>query len=931
MLEKEAWFNRKARALRSVERMPMGIMQAALGDCAKEEQVKRKPGPKTGEGQNERRSGSRRLRTPGMRVRFDVFDAWRRTRAMVNEGGSVIVCSASPGSPFEARRRRLCRLMFVLLILLVANIPSRRLVAGESDKVLQAVAVEGAVRVDGRLDDPIWTKAPKAKGFTQQEPNPGHEASFETWVMVAFDAANLYIGARLFDDDPSKIVKRLTRRDRQVESDWFGILIDGYHDHRTARLFNVNASGVQMDATVSGDTNVDSSWDGVWESAVHIDATGWSVEMRIPFSMLRIPRAEHSRWGFNIFRYISRLREKDFWAEVSPDAARFVSAAGHLVGVRTTDAPRGVAVIPYEALSVNVDTTGEEWSREIQQSVGVDAQFDLNPDFTLNLTANPDFGQVEVDQAVLNLSAFETFYPEKRPFFLEGADIFNTVGSYGGSRGARLFYSRRIGGTPLHYWEYEGASTTLANPAFTPILSAARLTGRTEEGLSLGVLGAVTGETHAQVQNEEGGIDDVMTSPLTSYAAGRVRTNIGGGSYIGTIVTAVNRAGRDERDAYVLGADGLARTADGMWSASGVVALSSQVEGSSIRDGLSANFFVSKAKGSIIGTANYGIVTKEFEVNDLGFNNRVNEQGGWAYLQYRDLDGLGPFLQARFGVNNWTKWYLDTGRLSTAGGNINAHLRYRNQWSSMHGLGFDVPTYDAYETRLPGLDYRSPGDIFMWYGVDTDSRKKVLGGFGGFAKRYVDAGWTFSIGPWGRYKPASNVALNLSIDLNLEGNNSSFAGILACDDGQSAADGCIDGARSLFGRRDVRALDLRTRGTLTFSRNLSLQFFGQLLMADGRYADFGFVDGEGIVQAIDDATLSALGFAGADFSYQVFNANIITRWEFRPGSTLYAVWTQSRVLSSADTEDNLFDYIAPTFTMGSENTFVVKASYRFGN
>ncbi|MDH3208348.1 MAG: carbohydrate binding family 9 domain-containing protein, partial [Gemmatimonadota bacterium] len=447
--------------------------------------------------------------------------------------------------------------------------------------IVRASVRPGAVRLDGHLDEAAWSEATAVSGFRQVDPEEGEPVSERTEARVLFDAEALYVGVRFYDREP--VSTRLGRRDMALsDSDWLGVVIDSYHDHRTAFSFDVNPSGVQRDAIKSVDANGnetdDLSWDGVWEAETSIDEEGWSAEYRIPFSQLRFASTDEPLWGIQIERVIGRRREYAVLA-FTPKAERGgIATYGHLTGLGGIEASDRLEVLPYvvtRAEYVEPGTNPYRSDSEYFGSAGVDLLYRPSSQLTLNATINPDFGQVEVDPAIVNLTVYETRYEEKRPFFIEGSEIFDFGRN---TSGGQLFYSRRIGRSP----QLSPPSREADVPEITTILGAGKLTGKTEGGWSIGIMEAVTAEESARYLDTGGATAETPVEPLTNYLVTRVRKDgMDGRSSIGAMFTAANRdlgtealrAGLRE-SGYAGGIDFRREWADRAWVLQGSAVLS---------------------------------------------------------------------------------------------------------------------------------------------------------------------------------------------------------------------------------------------------------------------------------------------------------------------------------------------------------------------
>ncbi len=451
--------------------------------------------------------------------------------------------------------------------------------AGRGRATATALDAATAVQVDGDLTDAVWRDAPSVTAFTQREPNEGVAPTFQTEARIAYDSTNLYVAVRALDTEPSLLVAHLSRRDESSPSDWIRVLVDSYHDRRTAFEFSVNPAGVKQDRYWFNDREHDLSWDAVWDVEVGRDDHGWRAEFQIPFSQLRFDQSESPIFGFALVREIGRLNETSTWPLLPRSANGYVSSFGELTGLHLTGGAKRLELVPYMVSQVVTDDREPDnpliQSTDPGASVGLDLKFAMTPGLTLTATANPDYGQVEADPAVVNLTAFETFFEERRPFFVEASGIFRFDINCMDDRCSGLFYSRRIGRVPQAEVEEPDAGY-VATPAQTTILGAAKVTGRAK-GFSVGALNAITAEETGIIAD---GIQrsQQVVEPLTSYSAARARREFANQSSVGFMTTATNRRTSPSADflagqAYTGGVDwdwrlGRSYSLTGYWAGS---------------------------------------------------------------------------------------------------------------------------------------------------------------------------------------------------------------------------------------------------------------------------------------------------------------------------------------------------------------------------
>lgn len=602
---------------------------------------------------------------------------------------------------------------------------------------LQALRIDGkGIEIDGRLDESFWECAPAATGFVQFQPDEGAPASERTEVRVLYGERALYVGIRAFEKDPTAIEAQLTRRDQHSYSDWLYVAIDSYSDKRTAFKFSTNPKGVKRDAYLYNDTRMDYDWDAVWEVQAAIDNLGWTAEFRIPYSQLRFPRKRDLTWGIQFGREIARKEETSHWAPLSAQEYATVSKFGTLRGLNGVKPPRRLELMPYTMMKLQrapgdtINPLFEE--NEFTVTLGMDMKYGVTGDLTLDVTVNPDFGQVEADPAEVNLTAFETFFPERRPFFLEGADIFDFVVGYGptGMPDEKLFYSRRIGREPRGDVNSQGGYMEI--PDATTIQIAEKLSGKTASGWTVGLLHASTAKEEAHIVT--GGGQDVyeVVEPSTQYGLVRLQKDFRNGrSALGMISTGVFRRSETadamdlHRRAVTGGIDFRHRFGGDNYLLSGYV-IGTQVSGSkesiaalqqapsrymqrpdadhvtydpdrTSLEGTTASLTFGKVAGA---PGQYGAVirsrTPGFEVNDMGFARRSDLLMSSAWLEYHQYVPTRYFR--RYSLHSYI-YYIQTQDYERTAliGDVFANLQFLNYWSLRGGVFYDL---EAVSTRI---------------------------------------------------------------------------------------------------------------------------------------------------------------------------------------------------------------------------------------
>ena len=815
--------------------------------------------------------------------------------------------------------------------------------------VSSAARATQAPTLDGVLDDAVWRAAPLIDQFLEYEPNTGATPRFRTEVRVLYDDKYLYIMGRMFDPAPDSIISLLSRRDVRTESEQLKLVIDSYHDRRTAYQFIVNPAGVKRDFYVYNDNTEDATWDAVWDVATAIDSLGWTAEFRIPFSQIRFNRDADKTFGFLVVRDVARTKQRISWPLYRRDQQGYVSQAGEIGAIQGLPQPRRLEVTPYVVTknTTRLESNGS-FSKPQTQAVGADLKLGVGSNLTLDATINPDFGQVEADPSVLNLGAFEQFFEERRPFFLEGAGIFQFRTACGdidtGCTG--LFYSRRIGRAPQLNNVYRDA----ANPTASRIIGATKLSGRLASGLSLGVLGTVT-------QREDGPGERTL-EPQTSYGIARLQQDLRNGQTgIGAMVTITDRS-LDQwtedflrSSAYTGGVDLRHRFLDNKYEFTAYVAGSS-VKGTA--DAIAAtqrssvhqynrpddNLVYDPARTSLTGDAQRISISKfgggitrfqtvlerfspGFETNDVGFQARADHQmlRNWFALQFNNPTRFYRRLQTNF--NTYNSW--NTAGLPLAQNlNTNWHMELKNTWWLHAGgnLNERLATYDDRVARGGPAVRRSPA--YNWnVGVEGDRRKAYtpvlfLGQFGGdegrSRGRWIEPSLQFRLST----RFSASAAVNYEHAINDDQWFDNFAGA----EGEPTA--------YTFARLDQHTVRMTGRINYTATPTLSMQLYAQPFVSTGDYTEW---------KELNDPR--AGGYASrykpyggtrdpGGFNVREFRSNTVVRWEYRPASTLFFVWQQGRAGNDPTRPD--FDFrrdVGGVFGLHPMNSFLIKASYWF--
>ncbi|HEX7705390.1 MAG TPA: DUF5916 domain-containing protein [Thermoanaerobaculia bacterium] len=796
----------------------------------------------------------------------------------------------------------------------------------------------GAVRtstppaIDGDLGDAAWQSAPEITGFTQRDPNEGAEATQQTRVRVLYDDEAIYFGVTMEDD--GKVTPLLARRDSDLNNgDYIRISIDSQHDRLNGAAFVVNASNVQMDMILYNDIYEDISWDAVWRSATKITNNGWTAEVRIPFSQLRFPDRPVHTWGFNVSRWTARLRESSRLVHTPKNETAFVSKFADLTGIEGIRPRRGFEIVPYGVARSDFHSrSSNPYNRASMHrgDAGVDIKYGLTSSLTLTGTINPDFGQVEVDPAVLNLSQFETFFPEKRPFFTEGANIFNFGSGPSSSRWGfnmsfpTFFYSRRIGRSP-HGWvdpafidEEHGEFDRIDHvdmPRETTILGAAKLTGKIGNGWTVGLLDALTDKEDARFLT--GPLEAKQTvEPMTNYLVARATKEYGRDSRAGFMVTSVTRSLTDNLEpklrsqAYFAGVDGYTMFKDKSWILEWLAG-SSLVEGSeeaiaatqrgaaryyqrpdaghvdydperTSLSGYMSRVMLSKQKGKWRPNIQVQALSPGFELNDAGFLPRVDAISTHALLHYRDTDPKKYIREQSSWVGKFQNWNFD-GDMTANGIATGNYVQFKNYWWAEAWGGLRVDAIDDQRTR-GGPALVGPGSHYVGSGFGSDNRKKLSFNIWAEAVEVDDGGEQRWTGGTVTYRPTSAIRLSLTPRMGRSRSQTQYVATVIDSEHEATF-----GRRYVFSTLEQRQFELGIRTDWTMSPRLSLQVFLQPFIASGDYSDF-----KQLARPRSDEYTPAARPYDPNFNLRSIRGSAVLRWEFRPGSAMYVVWNENR-------------------------------------
>ena len=851
--------------------------------------------------------------------------------------------------------------------------------------------INGTITLDGIPNEDAWNGVEWGGNFTQWMPHEGKPPSQETNFKILYDNKFLYIAYRAHDLSPDSIVKFMGRRD-EFPGDWVEINIDSYHDKRTAFSFTLSVSGVRNDEFVSNDgNNWDASWNPIWFAKTHVDDKGWTAEAKIPLSQLRYGNETEKVWGIQVMRRLFRKEERSTWQLIPQNSAVWVSRFGELHGLKNIPMYRQVEIAPYVTAQLDKykKQPGNPFAdgTDTRVAAGVDGKVAVTNDLILDFTINPDFGQVEADPSQVRIDGFQNFFSERRPFFIESRNIFDyqlTGSEAGGDYDSDLlFYSRRIGSSPHGSADYNNGEYA-TSPQNTTILGAAKFSGKTKKGWSIGILESVTERELATIDNN-GNKRRQVVEPLTNYFVGRLQKDINkGNTIIGGIFTAVNRENGLERflhrGAYSGGLDFLQYWKNRTWYVRGNVVFSHmtgtkaailetqtsfehlfqrpdapEVEVDSSRtslNGTSGTFRLGKIGGK---SGKKGQVLKfetgvtfrspELELNDIGFMLTSNEINHWTWVGLHYQKPFSIFRNARLNYNHWARWDFG-GQFLYSAFNSNAHATFRNNWQS--GTGVTYNPYDVSNTALRGgpSTRRAAGIGWNAY-TQTDYRKKVQAGVNGFtffgfenSMRIYDFGVNLILQPTNALK----ISLSAGYAYNWRRQDQFVDNIMR--------DKVV--YRSIVG--EVKQQTLRFTGRLSYNitPDLTVQYYGQPFITRPLYDNFAYVSDPKAKKYDDRFTIftpNQISFTNdryvvdenmdgtpdytfnkPDFNFVQFRSNLVVRWEYRAGSEIYLVWSQGNTADAFDELDTpIFQSLMDNAfsSDNARNIFLVKMTYRF--
>jgi len=827
--------------------------------------------------------------------------------------------------------------------------------------------------IDGKLDDECWTKGNWAGDYTVFVPNEGAEPTYPTEMNIQYDDKNLYIAFRAYDSEPDKILRLAGGRD-DIVGDMVGINFDSYRDYRTGFEFTMTAWGQKVDLVLFNPMNWDFNWNAVWKGKVGMEDSAWVAEMEVPFSQLRYSNQDEQVWGMHTWRWIERLQEESNWEKQSKTSAGMLYNFGELRGIKGLKKSRRLEIMPFalgdlRTMEKEPGNPFADKGRTWGGNAGLDAKIGISSNFTVDLTINPDFGQVESDPSVMNLTAFETFYEEKRPFFLEGLTIFDNEFDNNS-----LFYSRRIGHSPSLTIN-PNDSLFVNSPDNTTILSAIKFSGTTSNGLSVGLIQSLTANEYTRLSDSDGNRTSQKVEPLTNYMVARIQKGYkAGNTVVGGMLTTTNRFIKDESlnflasDAYTGGLDLLHHFKDkeffidarliGSYVSGSEEAITALQESSAryyqrpgadylkydttitSLNGYGGKFRIGKgSKGFWRYSTGVTWLSPGLELNDIGYMNSADEINQANEVSYFVNQPVSIFRTYNITLEQFNSWNFN-GTFLGSGGHLSFASEFTNQWRFGANLIYHSKGFDTRVLR-GGYDMLMESNFTTFGSLRSDPSKKIIAAMEyRYEKANNNSGSTQQFQPGLTVRPITN--LKIGITANYEVNSNSLQYVATKYFPQTN--------RYILGTIDQKTLGLTFRADLNITPELSIQYYGSPFVSRGSYSelkrvtnpeanDYGDrfeiypdpVLSEGVyyLYDYDDGSRTDYSIVNPDFNFHQLRSNFVAKWEYRLGSFVYLVWSSERTGNSGDSQASIGDSYKQLSNIYPKNIFLIKLNYWF--
>jgi hypothetical protein len=771
----------------------------------------------------------------------------------------------------------------------------------QSKREISTVEIPGEMVIDAKFNEPQWSNTEVSSDFIQRRPNPGDPASYKTEVRVLYGQKSLYIAMEMFDPHPDSILHQLSERDDIGNTSWAGVIIGGFQDGINAFEYFATVEGVQFDASLTA-FGEDPSWNSVWTSATAITDEGWALEIEI------------QQWDINFCRTIRRKREQSFWNHINPEVNGFVNQMGVINGIKNIKPPTRLFFYPYAGLNYDVSkgADGDVISGETF-TAGMDLKYGINNSFTLDATLVPDFGQVRNDDNVLNLSAFEVRFNENRQFFTEGTELFGK---------GDLFYSRRIGGSPVNidkvYDKEDEGFEIDTNPTKTKLLNAVKLSGRNKNGLGVGVFNAVTNASNAVIRDSLGNEQNLETAPVTNYSVIVLDQNLKNNSYISLINTNVLRNG-NTYDANVTGTVFNIRNKANKYSLEGGMAYSNKFNfgNDEEKDGFNYNLGLAEVDGKLNYGVNYEHISPHFDSNDLGFLRYSNEKSSEIWVNYNEykptkhFNNYWMFSKVEHSLLAETNAFSGLEFLIEGGANTKKFNAF--------GLGsaFDLKKeHDFYETRNISKYFERPINTVFWGWVSSDYRKRLAMDANANINLYAVDGWygnNFSLRP--RFRFNDHLLVRYSFNYENDTNERGYADTLDDDD------------QIIFSKRDVNTRVNVLSGQYVFNNKMGLTFRLRHYWSSVQVKEFFELTQDGLLTDTEFDGFEEDGTSEYNQNFNAITTDVGYRWVFAPGSELSLVWKANLSDFKNERPKNFGENFKDAADDPSINSFSVKLLY----
>ncbi|MBI3136169.1 MAG: carbohydrate binding family 9 domain-containing protein [Bacteroidetes bacterium] len=786
-------------------------------------------------------------------------------------------------------------------------------VFGEDRKSIYSDRTAEKISIDGVLSEQCWQQAEIATDFIQNSPVAGAPSTRRTEVRMVYDDQAIYIGATLFDSKDS-MTRTLSQRDDVGNADWFGVVFDSYNAGTIGFSFIVTSAGVQVDELHKVD-GIDGNWNAVWQSSISVHDDRWIAELKIPFSALRFPKESEQLWGINFSRNIRRNREESYWNFYDPQGINLISQLGQLHGIKEVDSPVRLSFYPY--ISGYIQNNGETGNTSYTANGGMDVKYGLNESFTLDMTLIPDFGQVQFDNQVLNLSPFEVRYNERRQFFTEGTELFNK---------GDLFYSRRIGGEPMYlydvYSDLDSTEEVTSNPSANRLLNATKLSGRTNRGLGIGFFNAVTGNTYATVRDSvTGETRRYLTNPMTNYNVLVFDQNLKNNSSITLVNTSVLRNGHTY-DANVTSGAFKLFTKEQKYQAYGQFNQSQLYFKDSADLGHFAIFGIEKSTGQFLWNLQYDESSRNYNPNDLGYfflTNQRNLNGYLGYNIYEPFWKLYRFwssLSVNYSRNRIPEAFANFVIVAECGGTFKNFMT-AGMWSQIE----PVITYDYFEPRVAGRAYEYPRNIRIGGFISSNYSKPFSLDVDAAFFRFDDIGrylYNMTVSP--RFRFSDKFFMVFTNYINYAQNEEGAAVT-------NNFDIPFDGEDPVFAIRDRFTTENTIEASYIFNNKMGITFRLRHYWSKADYDAFYRLDADGKFQPTTYTGMTADSVSLHNNSFNAFTIDMAYRWVFAPGSELSLVWKNSIFSFSEETQKNYFQNIQDLSTIPATNSISLKLLY----